>query len=60
MKMFAQKKRRVLPHPNPLPPGEGTAVGYFVFCESFSSRWPTPFCQVTGSVPPSPSGSGPR
>jgi hypothetical protein len=46
------------PHPDPLPRGEGTAVGNFIFRESFSSRWPRSICQVTGSVSPPPWGEG--
>ena len=46
------------PHPDPLPRGEGTAVGHFIFCGSFSSRWPISIRQETGSVSPSSGGEG--
>jgi len=45
----------VRPHPDPLPRGEGTAVGYFIFCESFLAagrarfaRWPGAFLPLLG------------
>jgi hypothetical protein len=46
------------PHPDPLPRGEGTAVGHFVSCESFSSRLPRSICQMAGNISPSPWGEG--
>ena len=49
LKMFNAR-----PHPDPLPRGEGTAVGHFNFCESCASRWPSLFCQDAASVSPSP------
>ncbi len=58
MKIFPNTVRRVLPHPDPLPLGEGTAVGRSFICVSLSSRWPISFSRDAGSVSPSPWGEG--
>ena len=34
------------PHPDPLPRGEGTAVGRINFYERFARRWPVSICRI--------------
>jgi hypothetical protein len=58
MKALQIKLFYARPHPNPLPRGEGTTVGWFNFCNFFASRCPRSICQVTESVSPSPWGEG--
>jgi len=58
MKALLGKMLYGRPHLDPLPRGEGTAVGHFIIFAIFSSRWPRSIGQATGSVFSSPWGEG--
>jgi len=46
------------PHPNPLPRGEGTAIGHIHLCEGASSKSSRRFSRETEHISPSPGGEG--